>query len=79
MKIKSLPVGRYQAICQLEPRGKAGLEGYQAGQIYQCEFRTVGATDGRPYFRLWPNAQDDYYECCSVAQFERFFGIKMSR
>jgi hypothetical protein len=73
-----IKVGTYQALCKLEPRGDHGLEGYQAGQTYKCEYRTVGARDGKPYFRIWPVCSDDqpdYYETCSPAVFKRYFII----
>lgn len=70
-----MKAGTHQAQCTLEPRGAYGLEGYQAGETYHCEYRTVGAVDKKPYFRVWPAAGDDYYETCSPQTFHKYFTI----
>jgi hypothetical protein len=63
--------------CILEPRGHSSLEGYQLNEMYPAEKREAVKGEGpRPaYYRVWPDVtyDPDYYECCSVRSFNKFF------
>lgn len=61
-----------KCICIYEPRGQCGLEGYAKGDQYRYEF-FLKDVSGRPYYRVYPVENDNYYETCSVATFTRFF------
>lgn len=61
------------AICVHEPRGQCGLEGYQRGQSYRCQF----VEGGHPrYYRVFPGEPADYYECAVPRQFIKYFAIE---
>lgn len=63
------------AVCHHEPRGEFGLEGYQRGNSYRCEF--VHTEYPRPrYYRVFPGSPDDYYECAVPRTFTKFFNIE---
>ena len=74
-----------RCVCHREPRGDNGLEGYNAGEQYQCtEHR--GPLRGRGvvrYFRIYPSALPpndsfgcaDYYEVARPGVFTRFFTL----
>ena len=58
-----------------EPRGDFGLEGYQRGESYRCQHVKDG--DGRPpYYRVYPDAGSDYYECASPRSIAQYFTIE---
>lgn len=61
------------AICETEPRGDAGLEGYQRGGSYRCEL--VEGNSPR-YYRVFPDIESDYYECAVPRTFTKFFQIE---
>lgn len=64
----------FVAVCHNEPRGDFGLEGYQRGESYRCQFVKDG--EGRPpYYRIYPGT-DDYYECATPRSVTRFFTIE---
>ena len=69
--------------CIFEPRGECGLEGYQAGQIYQAQYIAV-EPKGPRYWRVWPGdgivpgvakelGIDSYYETVGLRSFHRYF------
>jgi hypothetical protein len=60
------------AVCIAEPRGAGGLEGYAQGEQYRFEYRETGASDGKPYYRVWPTP-GDYYETCGTTTFLKYF------
>ena len=62
--------------CLAQPMGACGLEGYVKGEQYFFEYLIEGATDKKPYFRLYP-AKDlsNYYETCSRSTFDYYFKI----
>jgi hypothetical protein len=66
-------LAKANAVCILEPRGDYGLEGYSLGETYRFEHRKTGATDGKPYYRVWPTDNDEYYETCSPSAFLKHF------
>lgn len=66
------------AECIFEPRGDAGLEGYELGRTYKferCRRDSVKASRAGYYYRVWPT-DGDYYECCGPNQFKTFFKVK---
>ena len=66
-------VTEYVAICVQEPRGEYGMEGYQRGQSYRCQF----VEGGHPrYYRIFPGEPADYYECAIPRHFCKFFAIE---
>lgn len=70
-----LLVTKMLAVCHNEPRGDHGLEGYQRGESYRCQHVKDG--DGRPpYYRVYPAADSDYYECASPRSITKFFTIE---
>jgi hypothetical protein len=85
----SSPLSQLRATCILEPKGAAGLEGYSCGEQYRYEYRpenrvgTVESDNGvitdrsaqlsDAYYRVWPVADDTYYETCSVRAFKKYF------
>lgn len=58
--------------CIYEPRGDNGLEGYQLGDQYDCEYIGESPVSGMPYYRVYPTC-DTYYETCSVRTFRKYF------
>jgi hypothetical protein len=62
-----------RAICIDEPRGRGGLEGYSLDEKYFYE--RVEPADKPPYYRVWPVAEDAYYETCSPQTFNRYFTL----
>ena len=61
------------ATCIYEPRGEHGLEGYQRGELYRCQF--VQEIMSRHY-RIYPGEPADYYECAIPRTFTKFFRIE---
>lgn len=61
------------AVCIYEPRGDLGLEGYQRGESYRCQF-----VDGNypRYYRVFPDIESDYYECAIPRTFTKYFTIE---
>lgn len=63
-----------KVICQLEPMGDGGLEGYNSGGIYKYE----EMQDERGvYYRVYPD-ETSYYETCSKMRFSKYFEIVCS-
>lgn len=62
-------------LCHCEPRGDAGLEGYQLNDVYRYALvKTEKFTDG--YYRVYPSEfSPDYYETCSKRAFTAHFKI----
>ncbi len=63
-----------KAFCQREPRGDAGLEGYNRSDIYI--FELCAFEDGEEYVRLYPNNGEwgsHYYETCGTGVFKKYF------
>ena len=59
-------------ICMFEPRGNNGLEGFALNQKYFFEFLPKDK-NGKPYYRVYPDANSNYYETCGVKVFNRYF------
>lgn len=64
------------AICHHEPRGDFGLEGYQRGETYRCQFVVSGNHAMPPYYRVFPESAGDYYECASPRSITKYFQIE---
>lgn len=63
-----------EAVCIYEPRGLFGLEGYQRGETYRCQF--VVKRGNPPYYRMFPQPGSIYYECVDRRSAARFFRIE---
>lgn len=62
-------------ICIQEPRGRAGLEGYNLGSTYKCEHMT--SPDKKPYYRVYPEPRESgYYEICGPNVFKEHFKVQ---
>jgi hypothetical protein len=72
MAYQKPPTNAKKAQCILQPMGEHGLEGYSIEELYKYEYREAGATDGKPYYRVWPT-DNEYYETCSINVFKRYF------
>jgi hypothetical protein len=55
------------------PEGAQGLEGYNTDFLYRCELITCGKNG--PYWKVWPEEDNSYYETCSMATFKRYFKV----
>ncbi len=65
----------FVAVCRNEPGGVFVLDDYQRGESYRCQHVKDG--DGRqPYYRVYPAADSDYYECASPRSITKFFTIE---
>lgn len=64
-----------EAVCTFEPRGEHGLEGYQRGESYRCQYVRQGSNP--PYYRLFPSKDlPEYYECAIPRVATRYFRIE---
>ena len=59
-------------ICISSPMGRNGLESYDQGETYRYERREKDK-NGRPYYRVYPDKNSNYYETCGVMIFKKFF------
>ena len=62
----------FQAKCIYEPRGDAGLEGFQLNKLYDVQHMSEDKNK-RPYYRVYVDCGLDYYETCSKIMFNRHF------
>lgn len=68
--------------CIFEPRGDCGLEGYFLNNNYRYEYIQQHKQNmkDKKYYRVYPTSDHneyapDYYECCSRANFNKYFSI----
>lgn len=58
--------------CIREPQGDFGLEGYSNNEKYRFQLMSDSKSK---YFRLYPNNDSEYYECCEPGVFRKHFEI----
>ena len=61
-----------KVVCISAPMGSNGLEGYEVRGIYRAVYVTHLK---RPFYKVYPDPDSDYYETCGPIVFKRFFMV----
>ncbi len=73
--IKSALLDEGICVCQEEPRGRGGLEGFNIRDEYHFQKRSPDK-HGKDYFRIYHDGSEGYYEVCGAGDFQKYFAVK---